>query len=157
MALLPANNPVSASTNAPVHTDMAIAMGLTVFAGFASTYYLRFFTGGPKVTFGNQPFTLLVHTHGALFTSWVLLFIVQTALVASHRVAVHRRMGIAGAALAAAMVAAGTSIAIVTAARGGGPPGINPAAFLVIPIFDMVTWNTPASPKTCVGFRSVDV
>jgi len=121
---------------------MAIAMGLTVFAGFASTYYLRFFTGGPKVTFGNQPFTLLVHTHGALFTSWVLLFIVQTALVASHRVAVHRRMGIAGAALAAAMVAAGTSIAIVTAARGGGPPGINPAAFLVIPIFDMILFAT---------------
>ena len=117
-------------------------MGLTVFAGFASTYYLRFFTGGPKVTFGNKPFTLLVHIHGALFTAWVLLFIVQTALVATHRVAVHRRLGIAGAALAAAMVAAGTSVAIFTAGRGGAPPGMSPQAFLIIPMFDMILFAT---------------
>ncbi len=36
---------------------MAIAMGLTVFAGFAPTFYLRFFTGGPKATLsgGRSP------------------------------------------------------------------------------------------------------
>jgi hypothetical protein len=27
---------------------MAVAMGLTVFAGFAATYYLRFLDGGPR-------------------------------------------------------------------------------------------------------------
>jgi len=117
---------------------MAIAMGLTVFAGFASTYYLRFSTGGPKATFSGGPFTSLVHLHGALFTAWVFLFIVQTALVAGHRVAVHRRLGVAGAILAAAMIAAGTFIAIATAARGSAPPGVDPLAFLVIPLFDMI-------------------
>jgi len=121
---------------------MAIAMGLTVFAGFASTYYLRFFTGGPKATLTKGPFTALVHVHGALFTAWVLLFIVQTALVASRRVAVHRRLGVAGAVLAAAMVVAGTFIAIATAARGSAPAGVDPLAFLVIPIFDMVLFAT---------------
>jgi hypothetical protein len=80
--------------------------------------------------------------HGALFTAWVLLFIVQTALVASRRVAVHRRLGVAGAVLAAAMVVAGTIIAIATAARGSAPPGMDPLAFLVIPIFDMVLFAT---------------
>jgi hypothetical protein len=117
---------------------MATAMGLTVFAGFASTYYLRFFTGGPSATLTRGPFTALVHVHGALFTAWVLLFIVQTALVASRRVAVHRRLGVAGAVLAAAMVVAGTFVAIATAARGSAPAGLDPLAFLVIPIFDMV-------------------
>jgi len=121
---------------------MAIAMGLTVLAGFASTYYLRFFTGGPKATLTKGPFTALVHMHGALFTAWVLLFIVQTALVASRRVAVHRRLGVAGAVLAAAMVVAGTFIAIATAARGSAPAGADPLAFLVIPIFDMVLFAT---------------
>lgn len=121
---------------------MAVAMGLTVFAGFAPTYYLRFFAGGPTATVSGGPFTTLVHVHGALFTAWVLLFIVQTALVASHRVAVHRRLGIAGAALAAAMVVAGTCMAIATAARGGAPPGVDPLAFLAIPIFDMVLFAT---------------
>ena len=122
--------------------SIAIALGLTVFAGFASTYYLRLFTGGPKVTSCKNPFTLLVHIHGALFTAWVLLFIVHTALVATHRVAVHRRMGMAGAALAAAMITAGTSIAIFTAARGAVPPGGDPLAFLAIPIVDMILFGT---------------
>ena len=94
---------------------MAVAMGLTVLAGFASTYYLRFLTGGPKATLSGGPFTTLVYVHGALFTAWVLLFIVQTALVAGRRVAVHRRLGGAGAVLAAAMIVAGTFIAIATA------------------------------------------
>lgn len=34
---------------------MATAMGLTVFTGFASTYYLRFFTGGPVATLPRSP------------------------------------------------------------------------------------------------------
>ena len=117
---------------------MAIALGLTVLAGFASTYYLRFFDGGPKATAGGGPFTALVHVHGALFTTWVLLFIAQTSLVASRRVAVHRRLGMAGSVLAAAMVVVGTRTAIVAAARGAGPPGRDPLAFLAIPFFDMV-------------------
>jgi hypothetical protein len=51
---------------------------------------------------------------------------------------VHRRLGVAGALLAAAMVVAGTSIAVATAARGSSPPGMTPVTFLVIPLFDMV-------------------
>jgi hypothetical protein len=121
---------------------MAVAMGLTVFAGFASTYYLRFLVGGPSATLTRGPFTALVHAHGALFTAWVLLFIVQTALVASRRVAVHRRLGVAGAVLAAAMAGAGTLVAIATAARGSAPAGLDPLAFLVIPVFDMVLFTT---------------
>ena len=121
---------------------MAIALGLTVFAGFASSYYLRFLDGGPKATLTGGPITALVHGHAALFTAWVLLFIVQTALVASRRVAVHRRLGVAGALLAAAMLAAGTFLAIATAARGSAPAGADPLAFLAIPIFDMVLFAT---------------
>ena len=88
------------------------------------------------------PFTPLVHLHGALFTGWVLLFIAQTALVASHRLAVHRRLGVAGAMLAAAMILVGTFTAVATAKRGGAPVGVDPLAFLAIPIFDMVLFAT---------------
>lgn len=121
---------------------MAIAMALMVFAGFASTYYLRFFSGGPTATLSGGPFTSLVHVHGVLFTAWVVLFVVQTALVASRRVAVHRRLGVAGAVLAAAMVVAGTSTALEAAKRGAAPAGVDPLAFLVIPLFDMVLFAT---------------
>lgn len=121
---------------------MAVALGLTVIAGFAPTYYLRWFDGGPRATIGGSPFTPIVHLHGALFTSWILLFIVQTALVASRRVSVHRRLGVAGAVLAAAMVVAGTATAISSAAGTSAPPdGIDPLAFLAVPLFDMVVFS----------------
>lgn len=121
---------------------MAAALGLTVFGGFASTYYLRLLGDGPRATLTGGPFTALVHAHAALFTTWVLLFIVQTALIASHRRAVHRRVGVAGAVLAAAMVVVGTSTAVATAARGSAPPGLDPLAFLAVPVFDMVLFAT---------------
>jgi hypothetical protein len=117
---------------------MAIVLALIVFGGFGPTYYFRFFDGGPQATVSGKPFNVLVHLHGALFTSWVLLFIVQTALVASRRVALHRRLGVAGAILAAAMIVAGTLTAIDAARRGASAVGIDPLSFMAIPIFDMV-------------------
>jgi hypothetical protein len=113
-------------------------MALTVLAGFGPTYYLRFFSGGPEATISNGPFTALIHTHAALFTAWVLLFLVQTTLVARWRVAAHRRLGVAGAFLAFAMVVSGTLAAIATAKRGAAPGGGDPLAFLIIPLFDMI-------------------
>jgi hypothetical protein len=124
------------------YSGMAIAMGLTVFVGFGSSYYLRFLSSGPGTTVSGGPFTPLVHLHGVLFTAWVLLFIVQTALVAVRRVVVHRRLGVATAVLAALMVVVGTSTAIATASRGGAPPGVDPLVFLVIPMFDMLLFAT---------------
>ena len=124
------------------YSGMALALALVVVAGFAPTYYARFLSGGPSATISGGPFSPLVHLHGALFTAWVLLFIVQTTLIASRRVSLHRKLGTVGALLAAAMVVAGTSLAISTAARGGAPPGIEPLAFLPIPLFDMVLFAT---------------
>ena len=121
---------------------MAVVLALIVFAGFGPTYYFRFLAGGPQVTVSGGPFTGLVHFHGALFTAWVLLFVVQTALVSTRRVAVHRRLGIAGAALALAMIGVGTATAIATARRGGAPTGVDPLAFLAIPLFDMLLFAT---------------
>lgn len=117
---------------------MAVALAITTFTGFAPTYYLRLVSGGATTTLSGGPITPAFHVHGALFTAWVLLFIVQTALISSRRVAVHRRLGIAGAVLAAAMVAAGASVAVSTAGRGSAPPGMTPLAFLVIPLFDLI-------------------
>jgi uncharacterized membrane protein YozB (DUF420 family) len=120
---------------------ISVALALTVFCGFAPTYYLRLFSGGPKATVTGGPFTPLVAVHAALFTGWVVLFIVQTALVSSRRVTVHQRLGVAGAVLAAAMVVAGARLAIATAARGAAPPGVDPLAFLAVPIFDVALFG----------------
>ena len=123
------------------YSSMAIALAVTVFSGFAPTYYFGALGSRPLATVSGGPVTLLVHTHAALFTTWVLLFIVQTALVAQHKVAVHRRLGIAGSVLAAAMIVVGTLTALQAAARGAAPAAPDPLAFLAIPLTDMVLFG----------------
>jgi uncharacterized membrane protein YozB (DUF420 family) len=130
-----------ASRDRRFYTGMAIALALTVLFGFGRTYYFKPIIGGPLKTFGGGPITPLFHLHAALFTGWVLLFLVQTSLIATRRVAVHRRLGIAGVVLAAAMVVVGVTAAVAGARRGSAPPGADPLAFMAIPFFDMVVFS----------------
>jgi hypothetical protein len=120
------------------YSSTAIAMAFSAFIGFGPTYYFKAFGEGPMTTLSGGPVTPLVHAHGALFSEWVLLFIAQTALVAQHKVRVHRRLGIAGAVLAALMVLVGSLTALKAAARGSAPGGIDPLSFLMIPLSDML-------------------
>lgn len=85
-------------------TSLAIIMALVCFAGFAPSYYL-------KAQFNTPALKPLVHVHGAIFTAWMLLLIAQTSLIASGRVKLHRRLGIAGAVLAVLMVVSGAAVA----------------------------------------------
>lgn len=119
------------------YTSMAVVMGLTVFAGFARTYYLRAFFDTPTFS-GATELTPLMHLHGLVFTGWILLFIVQTGLIAAGRIRIHRRLGYASLVLATAMIVLGLRTAIAGAGRGSAPPGVDPVAFLAVPFFDMV-------------------
>src|SRR5690348_16742050 len=111
------------------YSGMAIAMAISVLVGFGPTYYSHVVGPTPPHTISNAPMSIVAHIHAALFSTWVLLFIVQTALIANHRVKVHRTLGIAGAVLAAAMVPAGFTLAVQALRRGTAPPGIPPTAF----------------------------
>ena len=50
------------------YTGMAVAFMITVFAGFAPTYFLRPY-------FDARPLLPLLHLHGFVFTSWIVLFL----------------------------------------------------------------------------------
>jgi hypothetical protein len=133
-----ARTPAVGSYDRLFYSGMAIAMAVTVFAGFAPTFYLRSLFGAPPTVGGATTLTPLTQLHGVLFTAWVVLFIVQTALVASHRTRVHQRLGVAGSLLAVTMIVVGVSTAIAAARRGSAPPGADPRAFLIVPLTDMV-------------------
>jgi len=122
-------------------TGMAVAALLTVFAGFAPTYYLRSILL-ERAAFPGGTLTPLLKVHGLLFTTWIVLFVVQVRLVAGRRIALHRRIGYGAAALAAAMVVAGFLAAVDAARRGSAPPGIPPLSFLAIPMGDLVIFST---------------
>ena len=109
-------------------TGMAIAIAVTVFVGFAPSYYL-------SGVFGGRPLPALVHVHGAVSTAWVLLFLAQTSLVNAGRTDLHRRLGVAGAVLAVLLLVVGYLTAIEGARLGHTPPGgPPPLAFLAVPI-----------------------
>lgn len=94
---------------------IAVAAAVSVFVGFARTYYL-------KAIFPLRSFPLLFHLHGALFTAWMLVLVLQVSLVASRRTAWHRRVGWIGLSLVVPMLVTGFLVAIA-AARGQAPLG----------------------------------
>jgi hypothetical protein len=92
----------------------------TVFFGFARTYYLAGLFHAPLDA-------LIVHVHGAVFSCWILLLVVQTSLVASGRVDVHRRIGKAGFLLACLLVVLGVLVNNHALVIQPGPPGADMA------------------------------
>lgn len=94
----------------PLFLGAALCILAIVFAGFARTYFLRGF-------FFPDPLPLLLHVHGAVMFAWFALFFVQTCLIETHRVALHRRLGMFGVVLAATMVVLGPYVAFHAAAR----------------------------------------
>ncbi|MGH8178794.1 MAG: hypothetical protein ACREV5_21255, partial [Steroidobacter sp.] len=88
-------------------TGMALTMAAVTFVGFAPTYYLAGLNDGARPVL-----TPSVHVHGAMCTAWVLLLIVQTRLIAAGRRHIHKRLGIAGMVVAAAVLVSGAFVAI---------------------------------------------
>ena len=120
---------------------MGVLLAAVAVAGFAPTFYLRSWFGAPPTVSGATELTPLAQIHGAVFTTWMVLFIVQTSLIASRRVKVHRRLGIAGAVLAAMMIVVGWMTATGAAGRGAAPPGAESLQFLAVPLIDLVLFG----------------
>jgi hypothetical protein len=89
-----------------------VALGL-VFWGFAPTYYL-------KLIFGTPQLPARLHIHGAVMSSWVVLFFVQACLISARRADWHRRLGIIAVVVAIGVVVLGSTTTINAAAREVG-------------------------------------
>jgi hypothetical protein len=119
------------------YTGMAIAILLSVLLGFARSFFL-------KPLFPNHPAPAepVFYIHGAVFTLWIVLFVVQVAMIAQGKVELHRKLGPVGGVIVVAMVILGIFGALMSAARPTGFIGIPIPGlqFLAIPIFDMVVF-----------------
>jgi hypothetical protein len=131
-------------SRAPFYTVMAALAGATVFVGFAQTFYLRWMFDLPMLS-------PLFFAHGIAFTSWFLLFGVQTSLVAAQRTDIHRKLGIAGALLAFVMVVLGSWVGIYAARTGFSPEPktVSPLAFLIKPLGDMAVFAALVGAAVC--------
>jgi hypothetical protein len=105
---------------------VAVLAAVTVVA-FARTYYLR-------VLFDLPPLTQAAHIHGIISTLWLALHYTQARLIAAHRVALHKRLGIFTACVGAVLAVQAFHLAIERVATGHAPPGRNPLEFLSVPM-----------------------
>jgi hypothetical protein len=113
-------------------SGMAVAFAVVVFVGFAPTYFLRTLSDRP-------PLPWLVHLHGVLLSTWILLLLVQTTLVALRRTDLHRLLGAGGGVLAASIIPVGYFVAI-SAARGGAAADPGTLKFLIVPMGALIVF-----------------
>ncbi len=127
--------PVRGTAERRFYLGMSLAILAAVLLGFAPSFFLR--PWFPDRPVPPERFFLL---HGAVFTAWFVLLVVQAALVSTGRTALHRRLGACGGVLALVMVALGTVGALIAARRPTGFVGIAipPLEFLAIPLLDML-------------------
>ena len=85
---------------------MALLMGGISLWGFSHTVDRRLLHASP-------PRPLLLWLHAAAFSAWMVLFVVQSALIRVRKVSVHRTLGWLGASLAAFMVVSGFVVSTV--------------------------------------------
>jgi hypothetical protein len=114
---------------------MSLLLAAIVFAGFKRTVNDNLFH--PAIP---RPFILWIHA--SAFTTWVIFFIFQSALVRVRKVSWHRSIGWFGAGLATVMVPLGVVTAIVMARFDTVQLHIKDAdAFLSIPFYDMIAFG----------------
>ncbi|HZD30287.1 MAG TPA: hypothetical protein VE779_01370 [Candidatus Angelobacter sp.] len=115
---------------------MSLVLAGLVVWGFSKTVDANLFHAKPA-----RPGLLWMH--GAVFCTWVVFFIAQSALVRVRKVSVHRALGWFGAGLATVMVGLGFTIAVVMARFDTAVLHQTGAdAFLSIPIYDMIAFGT---------------
>jgi hypothetical protein len=119
--------PTSSGRDTGFFLGGAIAMTLVIVAGFSVQLALG------RSTFASPWY---VHAHAVAFMGWVGIFLTQNVLVATDRIALHRRLGWLAAGWVVVMIVLGCVVTVAMLRRGGVPFFFRPLQFLV---FDPVS------------------
>ncbi len=123
--------PVARQRQSWFYTVMWFIAVLLVAVGFGPSFV--------NIASGNSNVTPLLHIHTAVFSSWLLLFIVQVWLAASRNVRRHIILGYFGIGLALLMVVVGWFTAIDGARRGFSlDAGTDALAYSAFPIGNLL-------------------
>jgi len=123
--------------------DHQFYIGLTLFliatvvVGFWRSYFGTLLTGAVA-----RP--LVMHVHGAVFTGWMAMLLLQVGLAASGRVSAHRRVGNYGIWYGGLVLLMGivvTFAAPVMHVHAGRWTVDAAAGFLILPIGDMLLFG----------------
>ena len=66
----------------------------------------------------RAPLSALPAAHGLVFFAWLFVFLIQSRLIVTHRVAIHRRLGLASIVILALMIPLAYTTTIAMVRRG---------------------------------------
>jgi hypothetical protein len=127
----PAYGSVNRTVERVFYSGMAILLCVCVYIGFSPTYFQAGMMRAPL----PSP---ILHVHGAVFTLWMLLFVVQAALISARRVKWHRSFGTVAFCLPPMMIVLGVIAAIDALHRGVKIGPLDPAVSAAIPLIGIV-------------------
>ena len=130
----PLYRPVNRTLERFFFGGMAILLCAVVVYGFAPTYFMAGVVRAPL----PSP---ILHFHGAVFSLWMVLFLVQAALISAKRVAWHRSLGIIAFCLPPIMIVLGVLAALDALARGVEIGPLDPSTSAAIPLIG-IAWFT---------------
>jgi hypothetical protein len=116
---------------------MSLLIAVVVVFGFSHTI-------GRNLIHPRFPPPAILYLHTFVFSAWVLFFILQSALVRSHNVRLHRTLGWAGVGLGVLIVVLGWMTSIIMARlsiQHGSPFPFR--SFLIIAPLDMLSFGIP--------------
>ncbi len=114
--------------------SMASVLLVIVAVGFAPSFYMPGVLRPDEAAAGKLSFPFYIVLHGIVLSLWYLLLFTQALLVARNRVALHQKLGIAGAVLAAILVPLGLVVVTRSVARSnlGAQPVLGDYALLTL-------------------------
>lgn len=132
--------PVNRTRERVFFGGMALLMIATILLGFRQTYF----------PLGAKPAALsswIIVLHGSVYSLYLALFLVQTALISARRVQWHMKLGLAVYGLAALMIPLGIVAAADELRRdlaaGVSPmPSIDPRSFSLVSVMGVVMFAT---------------
>jgi hypothetical protein len=124
----------------------AAMLAALVAIGFAQTFYLRVFFAAPALPW-------LVHVHGALITAWFVLVLVQASLIGARRVELHRRLGMLGATIAAAIVVVSPIVLVRATARELASANVDPFWFVIFGVDTVILLDFAALVGIALALR----
>lgn len=133
--LAPPTAAVSQSAERKFYSRMALFMTAIIFVGFMSSFYLRGLVHYPRPNPSLPPHVMV---HGLVFSSWLLIFVVQTQLVAVGRRDLHMLIGALSFVLALALVPLMYLTAVWQVARQNSPPFTDPLDWTIVPLAGII-------------------
>jgi hypothetical protein len=130
----PTYRPVNRTFERVFYSGMAIVMCVCVYIGFSPTYF------GAGMIHAPLPAPIL-QFHGAVFTLWMLLFVVQAAFISAGRVKWHRSFGTVAFCLPPIMIVLGVIAAVNALHRGVKIGPLEPSVSAAIPLIGIVAFT----------------